>query len=204
MNVLVVGGCLCAWVAIAFAATQHAEAKLPGCTAALSRPAVVVAVLLALLALLSRPPAGAAVCGVACVALVAAAASDARTGYLFDAITFPTALLVASLALWTGAAHSAAAGVALMVGCFGGIVVVSRGRWMGLGDVKALYAVGAAFGPLESLLAIFAASLCAIVTSAVAGRLRRGHEIRFGPHLAAGAALVLVAGEPIVHGWMHL
>jgi len=203
VTALVAAG-LFAWIALAFILAHHAEVKATARAAVLPWRAVVAAVLLATLALLVRPLAGAALCGVACIALIAAAASDARTGYLFDAITFPAAVLVALLALWTGAAQSAAAGVALMVGCFGSVVLVSRGRWMGLGDVKALYALGAAFGPLESLLAILVASLCAIAAATAVGGLRRGREIRFGPHLAAGAAFALIAGEPIVHGWMGL
>jgi leader peptidase (prepilin peptidase)/N-methyltransferase len=68
---------------------------------------------------------------------------------------------------------------------------------LGFGDVKAMYAVGAAFGPLESLVAIFAACVSGIVTVALAGRLQRGAELRFGPHLAVGAVVALVAGAPI-------
>ncbi len=203
MKAVVAAG-LFVWVAFAFALAHHAEAQLTNRAAMIPWRAIVGAMLLAMLALLIRPLAGAALCGVACIALVAAAAGDARTGYLFDAITLPAAVLVAFLALCTGAAQSAAGGVALTVGVFGDVVLLSRGRWMGLGDVKALYALGAAFGPLESLLAILAASLCAIATTAVAGRLQCGREIRFGPHLAVGAAFALVAGEPIVHGWMGL
>ena len=77
------------------------------------------------------------------------------------------------------------------------LVLVSRGRWMGLGDVKAMFAVGAAFGPLESLVVIFCAAVSALAAAALAGRLRRGTELRFGPHLAAGTVFTLVAGDSI-------
>jgi len=85
----------------------------------------------------------------------------------------------------------------LLVGGFGSLVLVSRGRWMGLGDVKAMFAVGAAFGPLESLVVIFCAAVSALAAAALAGRLRRGTELRFGPHLAAGTVFTLVAGDSI-------
>jgi prepilin signal peptidase PulO-like enzyme (type II secretory pathway) len=69
---------------------------------------------------------------------------------------------------------------------------------MGLGDVKAMFAIGAAFGPLESLIAIFGACASGILAAAVTRRLRPGESVRFGPHLAAGSALALSLGDPIV------
>lgn len=174
-------------------AERHATAEN------LPRPwrTVSCAVALGLLALALRPFPQAALCGAACIALALAAGADYRTGYLFDALTFPTALAVTALAIANQTTTAAAWGVALLVVPFGTLVIVTRGRMLGLGDVKAMYAVGAAFGPLESLVAIFAACVSGIVTVAVAGRLRRGAEVRFGPHLAAGAAFALVAGDPI-------
>ena len=103
-----------------------------------------------------------------------------------------------------GLEQRAAGGVALLVGTFGALVLLSRGRLMGLGDVKAMYALGAAFGPLESTLAICAACLSAIVTLALDGSLRRGRELPFGPHLAAGSVVALLVGDPIVHNLMRL
>ncbi len=163
---------------------------------------VACALLVTPLALAVRPLPEAALCAVVCIALVAASGPDYRTGYLFDSVTLPTALLVTALAVATHATHAATWGVALLVVPFGALVLVTRGRMLGLGDVKAMYAVGAAFGPLESLVAIFAACMSGIVTVALAGRLRRGAELHFGPHLAAGSAFALVAGTSIAHRLM--
>jgi prepilin signal peptidase PulO-like enzyme (type II secretory pathway) len=69
---------------------------------------------------------------------------------------------------------------------------------MGLGDVKAMFAIGAAFGPLESLIAIFGACVSGILAAMLAHRLRPGEAVRFGPHLAAGSALALSFGDPIL------
>lgn len=200
----IVGLSLLAWIALGFGLVRRAERSASATALPAPWRAAGIAVVLAALAIIVRPLPDAALCAVVCIALVAAAGADARTGYLFDAITLPTALLVATLAIATGGAASAAWGVALCVGGFGALVLVSRGRLMGLGDVKALYAVGAAFGPLESLVAIFAACVSGIVAVALAGRFRRGAQLHFGPHLAAGAAFALVAGNPILHTWMGL
>jgi leader peptidase (prepilin peptidase)/N-methyltransferase len=196
---LVLAG-LSAWGVLAFALAARAETRHSGTAAPLSGGAVLAALGVAAFAGALRPVGEALAAGAACIALIAAAPADARTGYLFDALTLPACLAALVLAIAFGLEARAAAGVMLLVGPFGGIVVLSGGRLMGLGDVKALYAIGAAFGPLESLVAVVVACLSGIVTLTIRGRLRRGGELRFGPHLAAGAVVTLVAGEPIVHG----
>ena len=158
---------------------------------------IAIAVGVGALALVLRPVAQAAMCAVACTTLVIAAGADHRTGYIFDAITLPATLIVLALAIAMQTTTEAAWGVTLLVGSFGCVVLFSRGRMLGLGDVKAMYALGAAFGPLESLIAIFAAALSGIVAATIAGRLRRRAELHFGPHLALGSAFALVAGTPL-------
>ncbi len=190
------------WLALTFACTRRAQERVA--SAPMPWRAIVLAALLVGVALAARPLTSAALCGAACVALVAAASGDAHTGYLFDAVTLPAAVVVAGLAMLFGQAQSAAWGVGILVGAFGSIVLLSRGQWLGLGDVKALYTLGAAFGPFEGLVAVFAACISAILTAVVGGRFARGTQVRFGPHLAVGAAFALIAGKPIVHGWMGL
>ena len=194
---------LLAWTALAIALGARAERRI-GSLPALPWTGAGACAVLALAALATRAPASALGCGIACIALLVASIGDARTGYLFDAITFPAAVAVVAVAVADGETAAAAAGVVLLVGLFGGIVAVSRGRWMGLGDVKAMFALGAAFGPVESIVAVFVACVSGIAASAVGGRLSRGAEVRFGPHLAFGGAFALVAGDRIVHGWMGL
>jgi prepilin signal peptidase PulO-like enzyme (type II secretory pathway) len=191
---------LVVWGALALALAHLAERSASHDTAPISAGTMLVMLALAGLAVTFRAGWQAAACGASCIALVAAARADARTGYLFDAVTLPSAALAATLAIAAGTTNRALTGVALLTAPFGSLVVLSRGRWMGLGDVKAMYALGAAFGPAESLIALFAACLSGIVTATFHGRLQRGREVRFGPHLAAGAAFTLVAGEPIARG----
>lgn len=188
------------WGGVAVALVRAAERRATGSASAPSPIAVVSAIAIAFGATTVRAtPATATACGVACIALVVAAEADVRTGLLFDAVTFPAALLTAAIGLVAGDAAAAAWGVVMLVGPFGTLVVVSRGRAMGLGDVKAMFAIGAAFGPLESLIAIFGACISGILAATLAHRLRPGESLRFGPHLAAGCALALSFGDPIVH-----
>jgi leader peptidase (prepilin peptidase)/N-methyltransferase len=175
---------------------RHACVRAFG-TSAVPWLALLSAPCIAAFALATRPLPQAAACGVACIALAIAAEADARTGYLFDAITIPTAALVVAIAFATGAGPVAAIGCALLVGVFGIVVALSRGRAMGMGDVKAMASIGAAFGPAEAMLAIAAACASGILEACLRGRLQRRAEIRFGPHLAIGATFTLVAGEPL-------
>jgi leader peptidase (prepilin peptidase)/N-methyltransferase len=145
----------------------------------------------------------------ACLALIVGAVADARTGYLFDAITLPAAVVTATLAVAAGSASEATAGVILLVGIFGAVAVFSRGRAIGLGDVKAMYAIGAGFGPAKAIVILFAASVSGLAVTALARCFeRRGmagcREIRFGPYLAIGSSVALIAGDRIVHGALGL
>jgi len=147
--------------------------------------------------LLGPSPVDSAARGVACIGLWSAAGADARTGYLFDAVTLPAAILAAAVAIGGGHAAQAAFGVLLLVGPFGAAVVLSRGTWMGLGDVKAMYALGAAFGPADAAVAVVAACLCGLTVALAAGRPQPSAQIPFGPHLAVGATVALVCGDAL-------
>ena len=200
----VVAGSLVTWCAIAIAIVRRAERRIGKTRSPAPWPIFALGATVAILAVVLRPGLAGAACGVACIALIVASGADMRTGLLFDAITLPAAILAATLAFASGRGGLAVYGVVLLIGAFGALVVLSHGHYMGLGDVKAMFAIGAAFGPFESLVAIFAACVSAIIAAAVAGRFARGAEIRFGPHLAIGAMFALVAGDPIAHHWLGL
>ncbi len=192
---------LALWTLCAFVIVRCAHIRAFG-TAETPWIALACAPCIGALALTLRPLPEAAACAVACIALAVAADADARTGYLFDAITFPTAALVLAIAFATGAGPTSAAGCALLCIVFGIVVAASRGRAMGMGDVKAMASIGAAFGPAEAMLAIAAACTSGIIEASLRGRLRRHAEIRFGPHLAVGATFALVAGEPLTRSFV--
>jgi prepilin signal peptidase PulO-like enzyme (type II secretory pathway) len=133
--------------------------------------------------------------GCVCIALIAAGVVDARTGYLIDAITFPAGTIALGAALASGRTHEAFLGILESAGLAGFVFVISRGRAIGLGDVKALYSLGAAFGPSRTALVLLAASLSGLTLALVRGSCTRGAEVRFGPHLAAGAAFTFLSAE---------
>ncbi len=188
----------CAWIALGSRLVARAQARVGDRSPRATRIAMIVCAGIAAAIALARPDATRLSCAIASSALVIAAFADARTGLLFDAITFPSAVATGTAAVACGASHAAALGVLVLVGGFGALVAVSRGRLMGLGDVKAMYAIGAAFGPAEALVVVFAACISGIATAVLTARATRGTEVRFGPHLAAGSAFTLVAGDAII------
>jgi len=135
--------------------------------------------------------------GTAGVMLAAAAPIDAKTGYLFDSVTLPAAAVCILIAALERTATTALWGVAAIVAPLGVLAFVSRGGWIGWGDVKACLSLAIAFGSIGSAMALFIASVLGLFAYAV--RLHRGHSIPFGPHLAAGAATVIVFGSQARH-----
>jgi leader peptidase (prepilin peptidase)/N-methyltransferase len=196
---------LLAWTPIAVALIRTGGRHAPELADAPSPGILLAAIALIPCAIALRTtPLAAAGCGVTSIALLVAGDADRRTGYLYDALTLPTALIVATLAIAGNTTWPALCGVALLVGSFGTLFIVTRGRLMGLGDIKAMFSIGAAFGPMESLIAIVVACVSGVVAAAVAGKLQRGASVAFGPHLAAGSAVSLIAGDSIVHRIMGL
>jgi prepilin signal peptidase PulO-like enzyme (type II secretory pathway) len=200
---------LATWAALLYAAANLAESRVPSADPRSRWPEILAcAAIVAVGSFEARDP-NAVGAALTCIALVVGAFADARTGYLFDAVTFPAALVTAALAVATGSASQATAGVALLVGIFGGVAVISRGRAIGLGDVKAMYAIGAGFGPANAVFILFAASVSGLAAAALSRHIApiawpRLREISFGPHLAIGSTLALIAGDHVVHGALQL
>ena len=120
---------------------------------------------------------------------LAAAVVDARTGVIPDVLTRTTALAALGCAVANGLAPLACGGAYAVGGTLLALHLLTRGRGLGLGDVKLGTAIGAGFGPTAGMLALGAAF---VLGGAYAGwlllthRARRSDAIRFGPFLAAG------------------
>lgn len=132
---------------------------------------------------------------VALAGALAGAAIDARTGYIPNAVTRGTVLAALALAAPSGLLMAATGGCvtggALLV-----LYVLTRGRGLGLGDVKLATAIGAGLGPscgLASLGAAFIAGGAYAALLLASGRARNGDAIAFGPFLAAGTLIGLLA-----------
>lgn len=150
-------------------------------------------------------------CGVLAT-LVALAAIDWDTTLLPDSLTLPllwAGLLAAALG-WTGlplqnALWGVLAGYLSLWSVYWVFKKVTGKEGMGFGDFKLLAALGAWLGWQAILPIVLMASVIgALVGIAMKLRssLREGRYVPFGPFLAGGGVVVLLAGTERVLGWM--
>ncbi|HYZ14838.1 MAG TPA: A24 family peptidase [Candidatus Acidoferrum sp.] len=138
----------------------------------------------------------AAVCGSLVAAIV-----DARTGAIPDPLSLATTLVALGIATAFGEAPRALTGALAGGGALLILHVLTRGRGLGLGDVKLGAAIGAGLGPQLGIAAIatgFVAGAVYAIALLLTHRAGRGDAIRFGPFLALGAFTMLLVPATFV------
>jgi leader peptidase (prepilin peptidase)/N-methyltransferase len=145
-------------------------------------------------------PAAAAALFLSAWALLPIAFVDARTKTIPDALTLCAfAGAVAYQWLETGAVP--VVGPAVAAGFFALQWLVSRGRWVGSGDVLLAAAIGMLLGTPHAavwlLLASYGLGASTAIVLLKAKRLSRRDMIPFGPFLVAAGYLVLVAAPEL-------
>ncbi len=86
------------------------------------------------------------------------------------------------------------------------IVLISRGRWMGVGDIKLAFLMGLFLGWPNILVALFLAFFIGAIIGIgliIAGKKKMKSEVPFGPFLVAGTFLSLFFGEQIFSLYLH-
>lgn len=87
------------------------------------------------------------------------------------------------------------------------IVLFSRGKWMGLGDVKLAFLMGLILGFPDILVALFLAFFIGAIIGlglTISQRKTLKSEIPFGPFLVAGTFIALFWGQNIINWYVHL
>lgn len=144
---------------------------------------------------------------VSLVGLVALAVYDLRWMLLPDKITYPLMGLTAvqtllMVVLWDHNAWQAGLSLLIGGGLFYAIFQVSKGKWIGGGDVKLGALIGLVLAsPSLSLLMIFIASVLGSAVSIpllLTGRAKRGTRIPFGPFLIAACIIVYLFGGGVL------
>ena len=128
-------------------------------------------------------------------AVMVAAISDARTGFIFDPLSMTLLATSALVALVSAQLPAATCGACAIGGALGVLHAGTRGRGIGLGDVKLGAGIGAALGAVHGGYALAYAFILGGGYGAVllAGRrAQRNDAIRFGPFLAAGTAAAMI------------
>ncbi len=93
------------------------------------------------------------------------------------------------------------------VSIFGLIILLSRGRAMGLGDLKLVAALGLIFGWPDILMVLFLAFIIGALISVIFLLLKKKSMkdmVPFGPFLVMGAVLTFFFGERIISGYFSL
>jgi len=136
-------------------------------------------------------PAGATLVGAMICGLV-----DARTGFIFNALTL-TMATVAGLAAATSVHPADGVLAAAIVGAgLGTLHLITGRRGIGLGDVKLGSAIALGYGVGPAAVAIGSAFILGAlygVTMIGLGRAKRTDALRFGPFIAGGAVVGLAA-----------
>jgi leader peptidase (prepilin peptidase)/N-methyltransferase len=126
-------------------------------------------------------------------AVSVSAATDAATGYVFDAVTLPALGVLFLFASVQNSLPPAAWGACAAGGAMAFLYGVTLGRGLGLGDVKLAFCIGAALGVHDGLIALGAAFVIGGIYAAfllITRRASKRNEVRFAPYLAAGMAAV--------------
>jgi len=143
------------------------------------------------------------------VGFMALALYDLRWFLLPDRIVFPFIGLagvdVFVRAAVFGGGWTVLADAAVAAGCLAGLFYVlhalSRGTWIGFGDVKLAVVLGLLAGsPLQAVLLLFAASvlgMLAVMPLLVRGRAKARTQIPFGPFLLTATVMVVLFGTRI-------
>ncbi len=87
------------------------------------------------------------------------------------------------------------------------IVLISRGKWMGVGDIKLAFLMGLILGWPNILVALFSAFFIGAVIGTgliAAGRKKLSSEVPFGPFLVTGTFLAMLCGEEIIDWYLNL
>lgn len=143
------------------------------------------------------------------VGLLALTVYDFRWFLLPDKMVFPLVVLaaaqVAVVAAYDRDWHlivSALGGAVVISGIFYLIFQISKGTWIGGGDVKLGLVLGLlAGGVLEGFLVLFAASVAGLLASlpaVVKGKAGKKTQIPFGPFLILGLIVVKLFGTAIL------
>ena len=148
--------------------------------------------------------------------LVILLAYDAKWFLLPNAVMFPLiglafVMAAVNIALATEpllALASTAGSVAILGGLYLVLWLVSRGAWVGFGDVKLGLALGLLLGDwLLAFLTLFAANLIGVLIvlpGLASGRLSRKAHVPFGPMLIAGFFVALFFGYQLASSWLLL
>ena len=128
---------------------------------------------------------------------------DAHTRMIPDILNLPLLILCAAQAVFAG--HINISGPLLLGAFFGGQWLISRGKWVGSGDILLAVSIGLLLGGFSR--ALFCLALSYIIGGVVAsillfiGVANRKSHIAFAPFLTSAALLTLIFGDVLLRAF---
>lgn len=151
----------------------------------------------------------------AVVVMIALTVYDLRWFLLPDRMTFPLMAVGAAIGAVkfglieqsgvVAALMTMTGGVVIIAGLYGGLYYISKGKWVGFGDVKLAVFIGLVLGWQGALLGLFIANLagCLVVLPGLlSGRLTRKSKVPFGPFLIIGCMTAFLWGGTIIEWYL--
>jgi len=128
---------------------------------------------------------------------------DLRWGYILDRVTLPTAIAAFAVNILLGAGWQRLVLAAVIgSGFFLFQYAVSRGKWIGGGDIRLGALMGFMLGWPQIITALFFAYFIGAIVAIyllLSRRKRMGSEIAMGTFLSAGTVVALLWGEKIIN-----
>jgi leader peptidase (prepilin peptidase)/N-methyltransferase len=174
-------------------------------------PAIVAATLLAAIAAAATQGslALAVLRGALVAVLVPCAVIDVERRIIPNRITYPATLVAVLLGLALDAGHEPRR--LMWAGIAGGFLLLTaliNPAGMGMGDVKLLAVMGLFLGRpvvIALVLALMGPVIVGVVLARRHGvKAARKSALPFGPYLALGGLIAIVAGDPILQAYLHL
>ena len=134
---------------------------------------------------------------------------DLRHMLIIDRFTIPAMIFAIIINLWLGMvpAWSVLVGGLVLAGFFWIQFLISKGTWVGGGDIRMGALIGFMLGLEHGLVALFIAYvLGAIVGVAMmaSGKATRKTPVPFGSFLAVATVIVLFIGQPLIDWYLGL
>lgn len=100
-----------------------------------------------------------------------------------------------------------AGGLLPVAGLYYVLYLISKGAWVGFGDVKLGLFIGLVLGWQGALIALMAANVIGllwILPGMASGKIGRHSTIPFGPFLIIGTVVALLWGQPLIQAYLGL
>lgn len=139
--------------------------------------------------------------------LIVIAVFDFKYYLILDKVVLPATVLAVAYNIWHGQLFVGLLSGLGLAGFFWLQYLVSKGRWIGLGDVKLGFFLGNLFGWPQSLvmllLAYFGGAAVGLVLMAL-GKKKFSSQLAFGTFLSASAIITMLYGAGIANWYLKL